>query len=179
MTGLRAARLVFGDPFNIAVGVVVALTSALLLGWAGQIVVRSPIGGLFWDLQTSRLIAIGAMSIGFGAVVPLQVAALRQARAAARARAGAGFAVSTFTGLAAVSCCSPLLVPALVGLLGASGTTALNANLTTHRWFLPLSGVSIALLALSGVMAVRDLGRSCAIAPPAPAGTAGATQPRG
>ena len=105
------------------------------------------------------------MSLGFGLVVPLQLAALRQLRAAARARAGAGLAVSSVTGLAAVSCCSPLLVPALAGLLGASGTTALSVNLAVHRWFLPLSLASIALLALSAVMAVRGLTRSCRISP--------------
>ena len=166
MSALRvAARTVFGDPFNIALAVVVALTSAVVLAWAGQIAVRSPVGGLYWDLQPSRLIAIALMSVGFGLVVPLQIAALRQARATARMRAGAGVAVSSFTGLAAVSCCSPLLVPALAGLLGASGTTALNVNLTAHRWFLPLSMVSIGLLLVSGVMAARDLSRGCAIAP--------------
>ncbi|MDQ2909583.1 MAG: hypothetical protein M3R39_00935, partial [Actinomycetota bacterium] len=103
--------------------------------------------------------------LGFGVVVPLQAAALRQLRATARARASAGLAVSSFTGLAAVSCCSPLLVPALVGLLGASGTTALSVNLAVHRWFLPLSLVSIGLLALSAVVAVRGLTRGCRIVP--------------
>ena len=156
---------VFRDPFNVALAGVVMAASAVLLAWAGQIVVRAPIGGLYWDLQPSRLAAIGAISLGFGLVVPLQVAALRQLRAAARARAGAGLAVSSFTGLAAVSCCSPLLVPVLAGLVGASGTTALSVNLAVHRWFLPLSLVSIGLLALSAVLAVRGLTRGCLIVP--------------
>jgi len=160
-----AAAEIFRDPFNLALAGVVAAASAVLLSWAGQIVVRAPIGGLYWDLQASRLAAICAISLGFGLVVSLQVAALRQLRAAARARAGAGLAVSSFTGLAAVSCCSPLLVPALAGLLGASGTTALSVNLAVHRWFLPLSLASIALLALSAVTAVRGLTRSCRISP--------------
>lgn len=156
---------VFRDPFNVALAGVVTAASAVLLAWAGQIVVRAPIGGLYWDLQPSRLAAIGAISLGFGVVVPLQGAALRQLRAAARARAGAGLAVSSFTGLAAMSCCSPLLVPALAGLVGASGTTALSVNLTVHRWFLPLSLASIGLLALSAVLAVRGLTRGCLIVP--------------
>lgn len=158
-----AAADVFRDPFSVALATVVAAGSAVLLAWAGQVAVRSPIGGLYWDLQPSRLAAISAISLGFGVVVPLQAAALRQLRAAARARAAAGLTVSSFTGLAAVSCCSPLLVPALVGVLGASGTTALSINLAVHRWFLPLSLVSIGLLAVSAVLALRGLTRSCRI----------------
>lgn len=158
-----AVAAVFRDPFNLALGGVVSVAGAVLLAWAGQIVVRAPIGGLYWDLQPSRLAAVGAMSVGFGVVVPLQAAAVRQLRTAARARAGAGLAVSSVTGLAAVSCCSPLLVPALAGLLGASGTTALSVNLTVHRWFLPLSLVSVGLLGLSALMAARDLTRECRI----------------
>jgi len=166
MTPYRSAVAdVFRDPFNLALGVVAAIASVVLLGWAGQIVVRVPIGGLYWDLQPPRLAAIAAISLGFGIVVPLQAAALRQLRAGARARAGAGLAVSSLTGLAAVSCCSPLLVPAVVGLVGASGTTALSVNLAVHRWFLPLSLVSIGLLALSGLLAIRGLVRGCAVAP--------------
>ena len=75
------AAEVFQDPFNLALAGVVAGGSAVLLSWAGQVVVRSPIGGLYWDLQPSRVAAICAMSLGFGFVVPLQLAALRQLRA--------------------------------------------------------------------------------------------------
>jgi hypothetical protein len=163
---------VFRDPFNLVLGIIATIGSAVVLGWAGQIVVRLPIGGLYWDLQPSRLAAIGAISLGFGIVLPLQLASLRHVRAAARARAGTGLAVSSLTGLAAVSCCSPLLVPALVGVVGASGTTALSVNLTVHRWFLPLSLVSIGLLALSGLLAARGLVRGCKVAL-APDGAAG------
>lgn len=156
---------VFRDPFNLALGAVVATGAAVGLAWAGQVVVRAPIGGLYWDLEPSRLTAIAVISLGFGAVMPLQIAAFRQLRAAAKARAGAGIAVGSLTGLAAVSCCSPLFVPAIAGILGASGTTILNVNLAVHRWFVPLSLLSIGLIALSGLMAIRDLGRGCRIAP--------------
>ena len=165
--GLGAAREIFRDPFNIALAVLLAAGSAVMLAWAGQVVVRLPIGGLYWDLQPSRLAVIAAISIGFGITVPLQLAALQRARAAARARAGAGVAVSSLTGIAALSCCSPLLIPAIAGVLGASGTTAISVNLTAHRWFVPLSLLSIGLLVLSGAMAIRDLGRSCRIDSPA------------
>ena len=160
-----AAGQVFRDPFNIALGLVAALGCAVLLCWSGQVVTRAPLGGLYWDLDTQRLVAIAAISLAFGIAVPLQVAVIRQARAAARLRAGAGFALASLSGVAAVSCCSPLVLPAILGFLGATGTTVLDANLDAHRWFVPLSIVSVALLLLTSALALRDLGRSCALPP--------------
>jgi hypothetical protein len=161
-----AARLVFRDPFNLALGLVAALGCAALLCWSGQIVTRAPLGGLYWDLETQRLVAIAAISIAFGVAVPLQLAAVRQARAA-RLRAGAGFAFASLSGVAAVSCCSPLVLPTILGFLGATGITILDVNLDAHRWFLPLSAISVALLVLTSALALRDLGRACAL-PPSP-----------
>jgi hypothetical protein len=161
-----AARLVFRDPFNLALGLVAALVCAVLLCWSGQIVTRAPLGGLYWDLDTERLAAIAAISLAFGLAVPLQVAAFRQARTAARLRAGAGLGLASLSGIAAVSCCSPLILPTLLGFLGATGTTILDANLEAHRWFLPLSAISVGLLLLTSALALRDLGRACALPPP-------------
>jgi hypothetical protein len=161
-----AARLVFRDPFNVALGLVAALGCAVLLCWSGQVVTRAPLGGLYWDLETDRLAAIAAISLAFGVAVPLQVATIRQARAAARVRAGAGFALASLSGIAAVSCCSPLILPTILGFLGATGTTVLDANLAAHRWFLPLSAASVGLLVLTSALALRDLGRACALSPP-------------
>jgi hypothetical protein len=158
-----AARIVFRDPFNLALALVAALGCAAFLCWSGQIVSRAPLGGLYWDLQTSRLVAIAAISLAFAVAVPLQLAALRQARTAARLGSGAGFAVASLSGIAAVSCCSPLILPTILGFLGATGTTVLDANLTAHRYFLPLSAASVALLLLSSAVALRDLGRACAL----------------
>lgn len=106
-----AARLVFRDPFNLVLGLVAALGCTVLLCWSGQVVTRAPLGGLYWDLDTQRLVAIAAISLAFGLAVPLQLAAIRQARAAARLRAGAGFALGSLSGVAAVSCCSPSSSP--------------------------------------------------------------------
>jgi hypothetical protein len=162
-----AARLVFRDPFNVVLGLVAALGCAVLLCWSGQIVTRAPLGGRYWNLDTQRLVAIAAISLAFGIAVPLQLAAIRQARAAARLRAGAGFAVASLSAVAAVSCCSPLVLPTILSFLGATGTTILGANLDAHRWFLPLSAVSVALLLLTSALALRDLGRACVL-PPTP-----------
>jgi hypothetical protein len=160
-----AARLVFRDPFNVALGLVAAFGCAVLLCWSGQVVTRAPLGGLYWDLEGRRLGAIAAISLLFGLAVPLQWAAIRQARAAARVRAGAGFALASLSGIAAVSCCSPLVLPTILGFLGATGTTVLDANLAAHRWFLALSAAAVALLVLTAALALRDLGRACALSP--------------
>jgi hypothetical protein len=162
-----AARLVFGDPFNVVLGLVAAVLCAVLLCWSGQVVTRAPLGGLYWNLDTQRLVAIAAISLAFGIAVPLQLAAIRQARAAARLRAGAGFALASLSAVAAVSCCSPLVLPTILAFLGATGTSILDANLAAHRWFLPLSAVSVGLLVLTSLLALRDLGRACAL-PPGP-----------
>jgi hypothetical protein len=158
-----AARLVLRDPFNLALALVAALGCAVLLCWSGQIVTRAPLGGLYWDLDPERLAAITAISLAFGVAVPLQLAAVRQARAAARLRSGAGFALASLSGVAAVSCCSPLILPTILGFLGATGTTVLDLNLEAHRWFLPLSAISVGLLVLTSTLALRDLGRACAL----------------
>jgi hypothetical protein len=157
-----AARLVFRDPFNLALGLVGALGCAVLLCWSGQVVTKAPYGGLYWDLDARRLVAIAAISLAFGLALPLQLAAVRQARAAARLRAGAGFALASLSGIAAVSCCSPLILPTILGFLGATGTTVLDANLEAHRWFEPLSAISVVL---TSALALRDLGRACALPP--------------
>lgn len=63
MSGVgTAARLVFRDPFNLALGLVAALGCAVLLCWSGQVVTRAPLGGLYWDLETQRLVALLALT---------------------------------------------------------------------------------------------------------------------
>jgi Tol biopolymer transport system component len=89
-------------------GSIPVLGCAVLLFRSGQGVTRAPLGGLYWDFEPRRL---AALSLAFGVAVPLQQAAVRRARAAARVRAGAGFALASPSGIAAVSCCSPLILP--------------------------------------------------------------------
>lgn len=39
----------------------------------------------------------------------------------------------------------------------------LDANLAAHRYYLPLSAASVVLLLASSALALRDLGRACAV----------------
>ena len=158
-----ALRLVFANPSNILLGAVTCVGGIALLSWAGQVVTRFQYGGLYWDLQPGLIAAIIAMSAGLGVVLPIQVEVVRRLRARAIARAGAGLAATSLGGIAAVSCCAPLLIPTIAGLLGASGTTILSLNLGFHRWFVPLTLASLAILAASGAAGLRDLVRGCRV----------------
>jgi len=161
---LAALRLVFGDLFNVVLGVVAGLAALVLLSWAGQLVTTFQYGGLYWDLEPRRVAAILAMSLAVGLVVPVQAEVIRQLRARAIARAAGGLVATSLGGVAAVSCCAPLLIPAIAGLFGASGTTALSLNLRFHRWFVPLMAGSLGMVLLSGASGLRDLVRGCRVA---------------
>jgi hypothetical protein len=164
---LRHTLGVFRDPFNLALGSVVFLGALLLFAWSGQIVSRLPVGGLYLDLDAGRLAAVAAISAGFGLVVPIQLEVYRHSRRRSIGRTGTGLLSSSVTGVAALSCCSPLLLPAALGLLGVSGTSALYFNLALRRWFLPLALISLVVLAASGALALRDMTRACKVpAPP-------------
>lgn len=56
-----------------------------------------------------------------------------------------------------------MLVPAVLSALGTSGSTMVSINLATQRLFLPLTGVSLLLVAAAGVTAVRNLQLACAV----------------
>jgi len=170
VSSLRYTLVVFRDPFNLALGSVVFLGALLLFAWSGQIVSRLPVGGLYVDLDAARLAAVVAISAGFGLVVPIELEVYRNSRRKSLARTGTGLLSSSVTGVAALSCCSPLLLPAALGLLGVSGTSALYFNLALRRWFLPLALVSLVVLAASGALALRDLTRTCNVPAPPDAG---------
>ena len=162
-SALAALRDFYRDPFQAAVGVVAGMAAMVLFAWSGEIVTRSRVGGVFWDLRVDRVVAVAALSVAFGIVSPLQLDALRRARASSRARRLTGLAGSAAPGVAAVSCCSPMLVPAVLSALGTSGSTMVTVNLTTQRLFLPLAGMSLLLMTAAGVAAVRNLQPTCAV----------------
>ncbi|MGH7750447.1 MAG: hypothetical protein ACREQ5_37590, partial [Candidatus Dormibacteria bacterium] len=77
--------------------------------------------------------------------------------------------------IAAMSCCSPLLIPAVAALLGASGTSLLALNLRLHAWFVPMTLVALTVLLLSAALAVRDLASGCSLGPEEGAGIGAST----
>ena len=165
------AATVYRDPFHIATALVAAAVSVVVLAWAGQVVTRFDVGGLYWDLEPGRIVLILALGVSYGLAVPLVVESWRQARRAGRRRAAGGrsglsLLAGGLGGIACLSCCSPLLLPAVAGFLGAGGTALLSANLTLHRWFLLLALVSLAIVNGSSALILRDLVRGCRVAAP-------------
>ncbi|MGH2409467.1 MAG: hypothetical protein ACRDGS_03755, partial [Chloroflexota bacterium] len=94
-----------------------------------------------------------------GVVLPLQVFALR--RAAWGIRQGGAGVVGFIAGLGSLSCCSPLILPAILSFAGFSGTSLLTMNYTLYRYFMPLAVLSMAFLLLSLLFAARDVTRAC------------------
>ena len=167
-----ALRDFYRDPFEIAVGVVAGAAATVLFAWSGERVSSSPVGGVFWDLRPDRVAAVAALAVAFATVAPLQLDAVRRARASSRGRRLAGLAGSTVPGVAALSCCSPMLVPAVLSALGTSGSTIVTVNVATQRLFVPLAGVSLLLMTAAGVTALKSLQTSCAVPGYGPTGSA-------
>jgi hypothetical protein len=129
-----------------------------LLAWNSGGLTYYPSSG--WELYTTplELVSMLVLALLFGVLVPLQVAAVRKARASVTA---AGGLAGTAMAVLGVSCCAPLLLPALLSFVGFSGTALLGVNATVRAWSLPLTLVSVGLMLLSIVLVSRTLAASC------------------
>jgi hypothetical protein len=165
-----ALRLVFGQRGYLLGALVTAVLTAALYAWAGQIVTWYPDGTTYVDTEPTHLGALVVLSLLMGLVLPTQVYALR--RAAWGIRQGGSGLVGFVTGFSSLTCCSPLLVPAVLSFAGFSGSSLLTLNTTLFRYFAPLAGLSAAFLLLSLLLAARDITRVCALAPSRPSAAA-------
>jgi hypothetical protein len=129
----------------------------LLLAWSGDLIQQYP-SGLEFHSEPQRLLALILLAALFGLLLPLEVAALGRARAVAGV---AGGTASTVFGLLSMSCCAPLVIPALLSFVGFSGTTILDFNTTVSQYETPLTLVSIGLMLLSVVLVLRTLTAAC------------------
>jgi hypothetical protein len=158
-----ALWLVFTRRGYLLGAVLATLLTAALYAYAGQIVTIFADGTIFVDADPTRLAALVVLSLLMGLVLPVQVYAVR--RAAWRFRQGGTGLLGFMAGLGSLTCCSPLLLPALLSFAGFSGSALLSLNVTLYRYFEPLAALSAVLLALSLVLAARDITRACALAP--------------
>lgn len=162
MIGL-ALRLVFGRR-SYAIGALIAMVLTMALyAWAGQIVTFYPDGTLYVDSELTHLIALMVLSLLMGMVLPMQVFALRRA-AWGLCQGGTGL-LGFVAGLSSLTCCSPLLVPAVLSFAGFSGSSLLMLNTALYRYFGPLAAVSVTFLLLALLLAARDITRVCALMP--------------
>jgi hypothetical protein len=156
-----ALRLVFARRGYVAGTIVTALATAML--YAGQIVTVYGDGTVFVDPDPVRIAALIALSAVMGLVLPVQVYALR--RAAWGLRQGGTGLLGFVAGLGSLTCCSPLILPAILSFVGFSGSSLLTMNVTLYRYFAPLAALSIVLLLVSLLLAARDVTRACAVQP--------------
>jgi hypothetical protein len=158
-----ALRLVFGHRAYILGTLAATVLTAALYAWAGQIVTWYPDGTTYVDTEPTHLGALLALSLLMGLVLPMQAYALR--RAAWGLRQGGTGLLGFVAGLSSLTCCSPLLVPAVLSFAGFSGSALLTLNTTLYRYFVPLAALSAAFLLLSLVLTARDITRACALTP--------------
>ena len=95
--------------------------------------------------------------------LPLEVAAIAKARSAAST---AGGLFGTVFGVLSMSCCAPLILPALLSFLGFSGMALLQVNVTVYEWTTPLTLASIVLMVLSIGLVSRTITAVCELPPP-------------
>jgi hypothetical protein len=113
-----------------------------------------------WEFyaQPVEVASIVVVAVLFGLLVPLQLAAIRKARASPGTASGL---VGTVTAVAGMSCCAPLLLPAVLSFVGFSGTALLGFNASMRRLADPLQLASVALMAMSIALVSRTLTAAC------------------
>lgn len=157
-TVAMAFRLVYRAPSYAVLGCAAFLATAWLLLWSGEVLVlvNGSVHLLMEPLIIAAALIIAAL---FGLLLPMQVFAFRLA--AATARQTGSTALGAALGTASMTCCTPVILPSLLSVLGFSGTTILSFNLLVHRWWLPLAALSIVLLAYSLSSVVHSLELEC------------------
>lgn len=152
--------IVFQDVRYTTLGLITALFFGGVFVFSSGMVTFFP-EGPFIEFNPLRLITLAALVILSGLVVPIQVFAIQKARAGLKgSSSGIG---GLFVGIATMSCCTPLLLPALLAFIGFSGTQLLFFNMTLRQYVLPLSILSVALLLVSLLLTSRSVVAACKI----------------
>jgi hypothetical protein len=133
----------------------------LLLVWSGGLL-RDYGSGLEFHAEPARAAALLLLAGMFGLILPLQAAAIARGRSAAGM---AGGAAGTLFGLLSISCCAPLVVPALLSFAGFSGTAILSLNTALSGLETPLTLAAVLLMLLSLVLVTRTLTAACQLPP--------------
>jgi hypothetical protein len=157
---MAALRLVYRSPWNVLLALVAFVVVAVFYLWSSQVLVVSRHGVAFLP-QTRFVAAALIMALLFGLLVPLIVHAARLA--AASASQTGGTALGAIFGTASMTCCAPVILPAVLSLLGFSGTTILRLNETLNRFWMPLAVAGIILLTYSLVSVVQSLNLECSL----------------
>lgn len=155
---IQAIKLVFLDKKYILIGIVTAfLFGTIFMVSSGMITFFQE--GPYIEFNYLRLATLFALVILSGIVVPLQWFAIKKAKNSLKTSTGSFGGI--LTGIATMSCCTPLLLPALLSFIGFSGTQLLFLNTTIRQYVLPLSLLSVGLLFVSLKMVSHSVVAAC------------------
>jgi hypothetical protein len=159
----RALTIGFARPWAYLLALGAALAMALLLVWGSGLLAHYSTG---WVViaDPEEMASVAIISVLFGLLVPLEVAAMTKARSVVGV---AGGLAGTLTGILSVSCCAPLLIPTLLSFVGFSGTALVTFNLAVRDYLGPLAGLSVVLMVLSIVLVARTITAVCKVPLPA------------
>lgn len=157
---MTALRLVYRSPWNVILALAVFVVMVVFYLWSSQVLVVSR-HGVSVLVQMQFVVAALVMALLFGLVVPLLVYAARLAVASASQTGGT--ALGAIFGTVSMTCCAPVVLPAILSLLGFSGTTILSLNETLNRFWMPLAVAGIVLLIYSLVAVVQSLNLDCSL----------------
>jgi len=160
-----AFGIAFAARFASAVAGVGALGMLGLLAWSGGVVTYYPSSGWEFNASAQEAVTMVALAVLFGLLLPLEVAAVAKARSVA---GGTGGVLGTVFGMLSMSCCAPLILPALLSFVGFSGMTLLQVNVTVHEWATPLTIVSIGFMLVAIGLVSRTITAACMLPPRAP-----------
>jgi len=155
-------KLSFALGFEERRAYVIALGSGAvmlaLLAWnSGGLKYYSHTGWEYYAEPVDLAIMIVPSAL-FGLLVPLELAAILKARAGVGAASGLAGVVAA---VASMSCCAPLLLPALLSFVGFSGTALLGFNVSVRKLAGPLELASVVLMMASIVLVSRTLTAVC------------------
>ena len=182
-----ALQIVYRERTYQAAAVVLGMLVAAVLSWAMQVVSYIPGSGLFWDVTLLRLLGVLTLAGSLGLLIPMQVYVLRKSKRGAAIMPGSlktqegreasfsrlrSFAPGLSGGMGAVlgivclTCCTPLLLPALLSLLGTSGSLILTLNTRLVQWSGPLFLGSLLFCGLTLFLLARNVTAPCVLPQP-------------
>ncbi len=179
-----ALQIVYRERLYQVAAVLLGLLAAAGVSWAMQVVSYIPGSGLFWDVTLLRLIGVLALAGSLGLLVPMQVYVLRKGKrsdtstlgglkmheereaSSSRFRSfvpGVSGGLGAVLGIACLTCCAPLLLPALLALLGASGSLILTLNTRLVQWSGPLFLGSLLFCGITLLLLAQNVTAACVL----------------
>lgn len=151
---MQAIKIVFAERRYAVIGMLAALAFGAIFVFGSGMVLFFP-QGPFIEVKPLRIITLLLLTALAGLVIPMQWFALKKARRVWKE--GASGVGGLFAGMATMSCCAPLLLPAFLAFVGFSGMQLLYLNAAVRQYAVPLSLLSVGLLTISLFMVSRSI----------------------